>query len=239
MKALAFLQPGQKTGRAALMGSLLAASLLSLLAAPVFGQSRLGGPQPRQLKPLELKKVEGIIERQHREADQDRNGYLTVEELRGQINALAESIVQQRFGRIDTDGNSSLSYAEFSAWQRSLGSQALDDRSAGSVNQAMVPNSLPFEINDRKYGRLLRRLVPPLNVTILSQADGDYDGQVSVEELKDAQSKRFKELDANSDGFLVRSEFPSRSGNRPGDRPPGAPPEGAAPPPPVSSDAPN
>ncbi|MEM1132911.1 MAG: EF-hand domain-containing protein [Pseudomonadota bacterium] len=233
-----FVQIRGLNGGTSLLAPLLIIGLFTLMATePGFAQSRLGGQQQRQLKPLELKKVEQTIERQHREADQDRNGYLTVEELRGQIDAMAQAIVQERFGRIDTDGNSSLSYAEFSAWQRSLGSQALDNSAARSFNQAMVPNSLPFKIEDRKFGRILRMLVKPLNVTILSQADGDYDGQISVEELKIAQSKRFRELDENSDGFLVRSEYPSRGGNRQdgepqGERPQGGRPEGGRPPPP-------
>ncbi|MEO1045502.1 MAG: EF-hand domain-containing protein [Pseudomonadota bacterium] len=200
-------------------------------------QAQVPRRAPNPPKPLALEKVEKLIERQHREADQDRNGYLTVEEVRGQINAMAEAIVRERFGRIDTDGNSAVSYAEFAAWQRSMGANALDDRAAASVSQAMVPNSLPFKITDRKYPRALRLLVPPLNVTMLSQADSNYDGQISVEELKVVQTKRFRELDENSDGFLILTELPTNtSRNRGGGRQ--RPPSDAPPPPRANGDNP-
>lgn len=199
---------------------LLLAGLFAISAEPVLAQTRIRSTQgQRAPNPLSLDKVEKLIEQQHREADQSRDGYLTVAELRSQIEMVAETIVRERFGTIDKDQNSVISYAEFSAWQRSMGSQALDDTAATGRDQALVPNSLPFEINDRRFGRELRLLVRPLNVTMLVQADSNYDGQVSVEELKAVQTRRFKELDTNSDDYLVSTELPSRSEIRPDDRP--------------------
>lgn len=212
------------------LAGLCAASIASASAQVQGRQPGARPPPPRAIqrrarppklpKPIPLEKVEALIERQHQEADQDRNGYLTVAEVRAQIDAMAEAIVVKRFEKIDTDGNSSVSYPEFSAWQRSMGSQALDDVAAASVDQSMIPESLPFEIKDRKQEQALSMLIRPLNVTILSQADSNYDGQVSVQELKLAQSKRFKDLDQNSDGFLVFDELPgpdedSDGSNRP------------------------
>ncbi len=189
---------------------------------------RMKPQMPKPPKPLPIKVIDEIVEKQHRRADIDRDGYLTIVELREQLDALAQEAITSRFEEIDSNGDASIDISEFSAWQRGMGSQVFSDSAAARVDKSIVPDSLPFDFGNGRRSQFLRLLVQPLNATIIATSDRNYDGKVSVEELQTFQRQRFNALDTNSDGFLAFNEMPERPMGAPGQRPI-LPPGGAVP----------
>jgi hypothetical protein len=187
---------------------------------------------PRPPRPLELEDLLRLVAKQHRSADADRNGFLTLIEIRGQIGAAAEAAVRSRFQTIDTNRNGALEYDEFAAWQNAMGSLVLSDVAAASIGRDMIPETLPFETDADMRGDMLRMLVEPVGATTIVQSDANYDGQVDLVELQQYQRRKFDRLDANRDGLLEMMELP-RPG--PGGPPPQLPP-GMAPPTPTDAD---
>lgn len=178
---------------------------------------------PRPPKPLKVDEVLELAEKQHRSADLDRDGFLTKDEIRTQIAQMADTAITNRFRTIDTDRNGSIDRAEFTVWQKSMGSLALSDIAAASPNGSLVPETIPFDTDSDMKGEMLRMLVEPLSVTVVVNADLNYDGRVEVAELQQYQRQRFDALDRNSDGLLTFDELP---------RPERGPPPGMPLPPP-------
>ncbi|MDJ0977095.1 MAG: EF-hand domain-containing protein [Erythrobacter sp.] len=183
---------------------------------------------PKPPKPIAVEEYNKVVARQHKEADTDRDGFLTVAEVRDGVARLAQEAIRTRFEGIDTDGNGTITYAEFSSWQTTLGSRALSDRAASGVRVEMIPTSLPFDVGSGDSARLFRRMIQPLNPVMVSQSDQNYDGQVSVEELQTFQRKPFNMVDANSDGFIDFMEM-QKAGPGMGQRRAGMPADGMPP----------
>jgi hypothetical protein len=224
---------------------LLAAVLIALCASVAIGDPALaqgrppqggppGGPppggappggamrpqMPRPPKPLKVQDILDLAEQQHRAADGNRDSYLTKDEIRSKIGQMADAAISSRFGTIDTDRNGTIDKAEFTAWQKSMGSLVLSDTAAASVNGAIVPETIPFETDPGMKGELLRMLVDPLGVTVIVNSDQNYDGLVDVTELQRHQRRRFDALDKNADGLLTFDEMPRPDRPVPGGMPP-------------------
>lgn len=190
------------------------------------------GRPPKPPKPVKVETLLDVVADQHRAADADGDGFLTLAEVRGQIAGVAALAVRRRFETIDLDRSGTIDLAEFSQWQGSMGSRVLSDVAAASVTTGMVPETLPFDPSSGEQAMILRVLIEPVGATVVVNADSNLDGRVDVAELQRYQRIRFDELDANRDGALDFTEMP-RPARGPGEGlPDGMPPipPGAMPP---------
>ncbi|MFO6446163.1 hypothetical protein ACLBKU_03370 [Erythrobacter sp. NE805] len=235
--------PGILTQRAAQALTLALAAAVALAAPAAQAQSgppggmppggMPPGGMPRPPKPPKPLKVEVLLEavdEQFRAGDRDRDGFLTVTEVREQIREAATRAVRRRFAAIDLDRNGALDFGEFQQWQEQMGSQALSDVAAASIRGEMVPSALPLDLGSGDNAMILRLLIEPLGATVVLQADADSDGRVDPAELRQYQRRRFDQFDANKDDALDMMELP-----RPG---PGKGPGGGMPMPPPPSGMP-
>lgn len=194
-----------------------------------------GGPMPgnmpRPPKPLELDDLLDLVAKQHRLADRDRDGFLTLVEVRSQIDAMSQAAISDRFRTIDSDRSGAIDKGEFLAWQTAMGARVLSDVAAASINDGLVPAIIPLETGSGMKGQMLRMLVEPLGATTIVQSDQNYDGFVDVGELQKYQRRKFDEFDANSDEFLTMDELPRPGDDRVLGGPPMPRPDGAPPPP--------
>lgn len=206
-----------------LAGVIIAVCGVFGMGAPALAQGRppQGGPpggpppgapmrpeMPRPPKPLKVEVVLEAVEKQHRSADVNRDGFLTKDEIRSQIAQMADAAISNRFKAIDADRNGTIDKAEFAAWQKSMGSLALSDTAAAGSGGALVPETIPFGTDLGLKGEMLRLLIEPLSVTVVVNSDQNYDGQVDVAELRQYQRRRFDTFDENADGFLTFDEMP-------------------------------
>jgi Ca2+-binding EF-hand superfamily protein len=221
------------------------ATALMLLSAPLSAQSGPAGGMPpggmppggmppgrppRPPKPLAVKALLEVVDDQHRTADVDRDGFLTLAEVRGQIGAAAALAVRRRFDAVDRDGSGSIDLAEFTGWQSAMGGRALSDRAATGMREEMVPETLPFDPGSGENAIILRMLIEPVGATTIANADANYDGRVDRAELQAYQRRKFDRFDANRDGALDFTELPRPApGDLPGEPMPGRRPEGMPP----------
>ncbi len=183
-------------------------------APPGGPASRVKPRRPKPPKPISREEFDKSVARQHREADSDRNGYLTVAETRAAVQAIADRAIQDRFVAIDSNRDDAIDRAEFMDWQRAMGSQVLSDESAAAISRGMIPSSIAFDAGSGVNARIISRLVRPVDAALVAQADTDYDGRVDLQEWQAIQGRSFERLDANSDDFLVYQELPIARGNR-------------------------
>src|SRR6187551_784687 len=75
-------------------------------------------------------KFDEAVEKMFASADSDRNGMLTLAELRAVIETRKDAAIRGRFASVDANRDQSVSFAEFNQWQRSLGSAVLTEAGA-------------------------------------------------------------------------------------------------------------
>ncbi|MEK7343264.1 MAG: EF-hand domain-containing protein [Pseudomonadota bacterium] len=193
-----------------------------------------GGPGPGGLmrppsppKPLSRDRFDKAVTAMFRDADVSRDGMVTIEELRGIVEARRDAIIRARFAKIDSNNDRAISQEEFFGWQRQMGSLAASDKGGLVEREGPVAEVVRPELGDDPQDRAIAALVEPLSVTLLTQANGNYDAGVSLAELIANEGKRFEAADANHDGWLtmeeMRATMPKR-GPRPESAPPGCPP---------------
>jgi Ca2+-binding EF-hand superfamily protein len=142
-------------------------------------------------------------------ADADKDGALTKEEL----ERLGQNVRQQLVGRparpggpsvgplfaaLDADGDGNISSQEISAAAEAL--KKLDRDGDGAISRAEATGApgQPAGAGSPPNGaQLLERLF---------RSDANQDGKLSEEELPAPLRPQFKNLDANGDGFLDKSE---------------------------------
>ncbi|WP_054530263.1 EF-hand domain-containing protein [Erythrobacter sp. SG61-1L] len=193
--------------------------------------------------PIARKKFDQAVEKIFRAADTDRDGTITLAEFNAAIEARKAAMIARRFAEVDTDRNRQISPEEFAAWQRTLGSAVLAEDGMTSGEQiALVAEQLPVELGKDREDEVLEDVIAPITATLIVEANTNYDGGVSLEELLAFEGARFDKADLNKDGWLVADEIvalregpgtmrPQRGGpaGAPGAAPGGA---GSPPPPP-------
>ena len=92
-----------------------------------------GEPRRRPGEALRRDRFDEAVEKMFASADSDRDGTLTLDELRAVIEARKVAAIRDRFADIDADRDRSLSFAEFDRWQRGLGSVVLSDAGAAAA----------------------------------------------------------------------------------------------------------
>lgn len=199
------------------MGAAFAVALLASAAADaqvaggVYGADNSRIQRPRQQvkppEPIARKTFDGAVARLFAAGDSNRDGTITLAEVKGVIDAHKTRIVAERFAAIDRDRDEAISMAEFAAWQRGLGSAVLDEEAgAGRPLSELVAEEVRVALNDDYEGRVLARVIVPLNSVALASANTDYDAGTSLAELLAFEGKEFDKLDRNKDGWLTADE---------------------------------
>jgi hypothetical protein len=173
------------------------------------GFEHLTEGQPRQGpgEAIRRSRFDEAVEKMFASADTDRNGLLTLAELRATIEARKDTAIRGRFASIDADRNQAVSFAEFDQWQRSLGSVVLSDEGAAAASSTVVSEDIGPEPVRGPSGPTLARLVAPLNATMLVAANTDHDGGASLAEVAAYEGKRFETADVNRDTWVTEDEL--------------------------------
>lgn len=192
------------------------------------GEGGRGGGMNRAnpSKPLERSRYDKAVTAMFHDADVNHDGTVTIDEVRGIVQARRDGIIRARFARIDSDHNGTISQKEFFAWQRQMGSAASADDAGeheGPVAEVIRPS-----LGNDPQDRIIGMLIAPLSATVVAEANSNYDAGVSLDELIAYEGKRFDAADTNHDGVLtfdeMRAMMPQRGRRREGgspDCPPG------------------
>jgi len=193
---------------------------------PPGGGGSARPPQPP--KPIKRARFDKIVTDMFRDADTNRDGTVTLDELHALVEARRAVIIKERFAAIDADRNGSISMAEFSAWQSKMGSAAAsDDAATGDRSGPIVEAVMP----DVGEDRALARLIEPLSGTVIARANTNYDAGVSLEELLAYEGKLFDAADTDHDGYLSMEELRPKGKDGERMRGPGSPGPMGGPPP--------
>lgn len=221
------------------MNKSLFAVLALLLAVPASAQPGGGGPpaggppsggppRMKEIKPVPHARFDKIVTAMFREADQNRDGIVTLDEVRAIASARRDTLIAARFDRIDTNRDRAISRDEFFAWQRGMGSVAQSDEAQAIGRDGLVPETIEPDYADEMEARLLLGIIEPLSAGLVAKANLDYDAGLSLAELLDWQGKRFAEADRDGNGAISMAEARQPEGRIPGGvrgLPPPRPPE--------------
>lgn len=195
----------------------IALALLAPVAVQAQGVEYGGDPSriergrsgPKRAEPIARKKFDQAVEKIFRAGDTDRDGTITLAEFNAAIEARKAAVIAQRFAAIDADRNRQISPEEFAAWQHSLGSVVLADGggSAAAQGGGIVAEQLPLDLGSGREAEVFEDIIAPLSATLIVEANSNYDGGTSLEELLAYQGARFEKADANKDGWLVPEEI--------------------------------
>jgi hypothetical protein len=179
------------------------------MGTPVEGMEHVTAGERRRTpgEAVRRDRFDEAVEKMFASADSDRNGLLTLAELRAVIETRKDAAIHSRFASIDADRNQSVSFAEFNQWQRSLGSVVLSEEGAAAASNTLVSEDIRPAPERGPGGQVLARLVVPLNATMLVSANTDHDGGASLAEVAALEGKRFEEADANQDAWVTEEEL--------------------------------
>ena len=165
-----------------------------------------GEPRRGPGEALRRDRFDEAVEKMVASADSDRDGTVTLAELRAVIGARKDAAIRDRFAAIDGNRDKALSYAEFDQWQRGLGSAVLSEEGAAAASAALVAEDIRPEPIRGPGSKVLPRLVEPLNATMLAAANTNYDAGATLAEIQVYEGKRFEAADTNKDGWVTEEE---------------------------------
>jgi len=224
------------------MKNILLAMLALASSVPAVGQprgghdggppggerSRGGPPRMQPIEPVEHARFERIVTAMFRDADQNHDGIVTIEEVRAITRTRRDVLIGKRFERIDANGDRAISREEFFSWQRSIGSVAQSDEAQAIGRGGIVAETIEPEYKHEMEARLLLGLIEPLGGSLVAAANTNYDAGLSLEELLAYEGKRFDAADRNRNGEISMDEARQPEGRLPGGvtgLPPDRPPE--------------
>ncbi|MEO6388098.1 MAG: EF-hand domain-containing protein [Croceibacterium sp.] len=197
----------------------LGASLILLAPLPAFAQAstetdnvegfdhlKPGEARPEIGESVKRSRFDNAVEKMFGTADTNRDGMVTLDELRAVIAGRKEVAITDRFGSIDTNRDRSLSYEEFATWQRSLGSLVLGS-GATAAGTGIVPEDIPPEISGGAGSQVLAQLITPLGTTVIASANTDHDAGASLAEVLAYEGRRFDAVDTNHDSWVTEGEL--------------------------------
>ena len=167
-----------------------------------------GGQQrPAEIKPVKRADLDDAATELFQQADTTRDGLVTLDEVRAIFQARRDTIIGERFARVDSDKSGTIDQAEFVAWQGRMGTAASVEGDGLPADGGPVEEALRPELGDDMEDRLLARLIEPLSAMTIVAANTDYDGGISLEEWLAFQRKRFDGADADGDARLTMEEM--------------------------------
>lgn len=182
----------------------------------------------KEIKPVTRAKFDKVVTGMFRDADQNRDGMVTIEEIRTIASARRDVLIGKRFERIDTNNDRAISRDEFFAWQHGLGSLAQSEDAQTIGRGGLVPETIDPDFGDEMEARLLLGLIEPLSAGLVAKANLNYDAGLSLDELLAYEGKRFTDADRDGNGAISMGEARQPEGRLPGGAfglPPGRPPE--------------
>lgn len=192
------------------------------------GRHQEGGPpRMRAIEPVGRERFDRIVTDMFRAADSDRDGLVTIGEVRAITAARRDVLIAKRFETVDRNGDRTVSRDEFFAWQHDLGSVAQSEE-AQAIGRGIVPETIAPDFRSEMEGRLLTGMLEPLSAALVVEANINYDAGLSLDELLAYEGKRFDEADRDRNKAISINEAPRREGRLPGGiagLPPGRPPE--------------
>lgn len=196
---------------------------------PGGGWGRGAGAGMRRMtpaKPLSRERFDKVVTAMFREADANHDGTLTIDELRGIIEGQRDAIIRARFARIDSNHDRAISEEEFFAWQRQMGSVASSESAGMGEADGPVAEVIRPQLGDDPEDRMIGMMIEPLGVTVLTQANSNYDAGVSLAELIAFEGQKFQAADTDHDGWVTMEEMRAampRRGPRRDNSPAGCP----------------
>jgi Ca2+-binding EF-hand superfamily protein len=172
------------------------------------GMGRPGG-RPAEAKPVSREKMVKPVEEMFQAADTNKDGFVTLDELRAVLDSKRDATIRERFKKIDTNGDKVIDEKEFVAWQAAMGTVAVSDVEARGAGFGIVQESLSPSWKDGRDDQILRAIIEPLSATVLVNANTNYDKGVTLEELLAYEYKRFDSADLDKDGQLYPQELRS------------------------------
>jgi len=200
---------------------------------PGDGPPRGGPPRMKEIKPVTRARFDKIVTGMFRDADQNRDGFVTTAEIGAIASARRDVLIGKRFERIDANGDHAISRDEFFAWQHGLGSLAQSEDAQAIGHGGLVPETIEPDYGNEMEARLLLGLIEPLSAGLVAKANLDYDAGLSLAELLAYEGKRFEEADRDHNSAISMGEARQPEGRLPGGVP-GLPP-GRRPEPPAGN----
>jgi len=173
-----------------------------------------GGPpgaqqRPREIEPMKRGDLDEAVTAMFRQADTNRDGQVTLDEVRAIFQSRRDTIIRERFTRIDSDRSGTIDQTEFLVWQGRMGTVASVEGAGQPLGDGPVEEALRPDLGDDMEDRMLARLIEPLSATTIVAANTDYDGGISLEEWLAFQRKRFDGADTDADAKLTMDEMRS------------------------------
>ena len=184
---------------------------------------RPGGGPPRMMKPLKRETFDKVVSAMFTAGDTDRDGSITIDELRAIIAARRDVAIKARFEKVDANHNGTIDRDEFFAWQRQMGSAALSDDQSDAEDAPITETIDPVLRGNEDRG-MLSRLIEPISPKLIAYANTNYDAGMSLDELLAYEHKRFDAVDTDKNGEISMEEMRAfirpEGGPEGGERPP-------------------
>ncbi len=174
------------------------------LAVPAIAQ--LARPEPAAQTRVEAKSK---VREHFTRFDTNGDAVVTREELAAFAGAVREKAMDDRFASLDADKNGSISRAEFDAghdqsrgrmmWHRDM---AMAPVPPAPPEPGLAPPTPP---KPPRLERRMRMMSGP-GGGMMTLADANRDGRITLKEATDAALARFDKADANHDGTLTTDE---------------------------------
>lgn len=147
--------------------------------------------------------------------DKDEDGFLTVQELVANADAVSESIekraravLDEEFSILDRDDDGKLTKEELGDDFAGLLETADSNEDKLIDKEEWAAGRKPVEEERREERR------DAMRGGIMERVDTDGDGKISKDEAPDRLKENFDRLDKNSDGFLTEDELQAARPNR-------------------------
>lgn len=169
------------------------AALAAVAISPALAQPQPGDHPVMAMQPMTRAEVIQKVQEHFAMLDTDRDGFVTQAEMDAGKGAMHDKMAQHReqrgdsmFDRMDANHDGSVTRAEFDAAH-----QAMAERMGGDGHRMGM--------------RMMHHAA--MGAHLLTMADADKDGRVSLQEATSAAAAHFDQADANHDGTLAPEEM--------------------------------
>lgn len=163
--------------------SLIIGGAIALLSVPAVAQM---ADRQKRAEPVTRAQIEARIKERFAQADTNRDGSVTREEIAARRQAKRADRQGKAFARMDADGNGQISRAEFD----SVRERRAEMRKERGGKRMAMRHSRRMAMAGMGWGR----------------ADANEDGRISLNEALARPMERFDRADTNRDGTLTLEE---------------------------------
>ena len=171
---------------------LVAGAALMALAVPVIAAQHDGGGSHAMKPDMTRAEVEAKVKERFTMIDANKDGAITVEEVKAHKEARHKQRADAHFKMMDGNGDGSISRAEFDA-----GHAAMRDGMTGGKG-------------DRGHGPMMggghHGMAMKMGERMFEKADANKDGKVTLAEASSAALAHFDKADADKNGTVTSQE---------------------------------